>query len=220
MPITSTTVAGSLGDRIDDALDPSCEDVALVTALLREIKKARFKHPGVQSLEVKCMGLEARAAEADGSGQAAATPDKVDVAVERMRKMSMASQQRLASQRATEEAAMFKPDIGRSSQMVGQRRGSIFDRMDEDTDRTRKALAEQEKSILVRARSALWPRRWRRLLIGSDWLVLGRMTSWRRPARRAWGRTSRRSSSASTSSWPTAHGSAPSCASPRPTIVG
>ena len=99
MPITSTTVAGSLGDRIDDALDPSCEDVALVTALLREIKKARFKHPGVQSLEVKCMGLEARAAEADGSGQAA-TPDKVDVAVERMRKMSMASQQRLATSEA------------------------------------------------------------------------------------------------------------------------
>ena len=157
MPITSTTVAGSLGDRIDDALDPSCEDLALVTALLREIKKARFKHPGVQSLEVKCMGLEARAA--DGSGQAAAaTPDKVDVAVERMRKMSMASQQRLASQRATEEAAMFKPDIGRSSQMVGQRRGSIFDRMDEDTERTRKALAEQEKSILVRARPARFGR--------------------------------------------------------------
>ena len=156
MPITSTTVAGSLGDRIDDALDPSCEDVALVTALLREIKKARFKHPGVQSLEVKCMGLEARAA--DGSGQAVATPDKVDVAVERMRKMSMASQQRLASQRATEEAAMFKPDIGRSSQMVGQRRGSIFDRMDEDTERTRKALAEQEKSILVRARPARFGR--------------------------------------------------------------
>ena len=138
MPRTTTVTEGSLGDRIDDCLDPGYEDVAGIAALLREVSHARFMHPGVKSLEVKKMMLEEKYGVADdgGGGGAAGAAPKDDV-VERMRKMSVASQQRLAMQRAKEEAALFKPDIGKSAKIIGNRRGSIFDRMDEDTARQR-----------------------------------------------------------------------------------
>ena len=58
MPRTTTVTEGSLGDRIDDCLDPGYEDVAGIAALLREVSHARFMHPGVKSLEVKKMMLE------------------------------------------------------------------------------------------------------------------------------------------------------------------
>lgn len=140
-----------MGDRIDDALAPEVDGpdaVAEVRALLREIRNTRFMHPGVKSLEVKLMMLEEKyqVADEDSGGGGGGAPLKDDV-VERMRKMSVASQQRTAMQRAKEEAALFKPDIGRSSKIVGARRGSIFDRMDEDTAKQRAKAEEEEERI-------------------------------------------------------------------------
>eukprot|EP01043_Picozoa_sp_COSAG02_P015456 COSAG02_NODE_660_length_18763_cov_116.476425_7_plen_2551_part_00 len=145
-PRVTTAVEGSLGDRIDDALDPDYEDLEAINALLREVAHARFVHGGVKSLEVKKMMLEQRfgVGGAAASGSGASQQDDV---VERMRKMSVASQQRIAMQRAKEESELFKPDIGKSAQLVGNRRGSIFDRMDEETARQRQALEAREKSI-------------------------------------------------------------------------
>ena len=157
MPRTTTTEEGSMGDRIDDALAPEVdgpEAVTEVRALLREIRNTRFMHPGVKSLEVKLMMLEEKYQVADedsvGGGGGGGVPGLKDDVVERMRKMSVASQQRTAMQRAKEEAALFKPDIGRSAKIVGTRRGSIFDRMDEDTA-TQRAKAEAEEKRIADA---------------------------------------------------------------------
>ena len=48
MPRATTTEEGSLGDRIDDCLDPDFDDLAAISALLREVSHARFMHPGVK----------------------------------------------------------------------------------------------------------------------------------------------------------------------------
>ena len=48
---------GTMGDRIDDALGPSFQDLEVMQALLTEIHETNFHHPATDSLEEKCAGL-------------------------------------------------------------------------------------------------------------------------------------------------------------------
>jgi hypothetical protein len=48
---------GSMADRIDDALDPGCNDVERIQKLLADICQSRFSHPALESLEDKCRRL-------------------------------------------------------------------------------------------------------------------------------------------------------------------
>ena len=48
----------SLQDRIDDAIDDSFKDAALMWALLDEAARGGYKHPALESLRNKCSALE------------------------------------------------------------------------------------------------------------------------------------------------------------------
>ena len=63
---TEDVAAGSLADRIDEALDPGCDDLESIRALLVDIHQSQFSHPALESLENKCQRL-------GGSMSAAAT---------------------------------------------------------------------------------------------------------------------------------------------------
>ena len=73
--------------------------------------------------------------------------DRVDVAVERMRKMSMASESRLAAQRQEEAKLMpFAPTLPSTSRrLAGDRRGSIFERQLE-AGKAQQAALENNRS--------------------------------------------------------------------------
>ena len=90
--------------------------------------------------------------------------DRVDVAVERMRKMSMASESRLAAQRQEEAKLMpFAPTLPSTSRrLAGDRRGSIFVRQLEAgkaqqaaLERTQQQEADKLHSLSSSPRRAL-----------------------------------------------------------------
>ena len=68
-----------MGDRIDDALDPRCNDVEHIQKLLADICQSQFSHPALESLEDKCRRLggaiDATAAPVDGKHEEGSSPN-------------------------------------------------------------------------------------------------------------------------------------------------
>ena len=57
-----TVAGGSIQDKIDQALDPSCTSEAAIASLLAEVDAARFSHPSVNALREKYARLQQPAA--------------------------------------------------------------------------------------------------------------------------------------------------------------
>ena len=134
----------TMGDRIDEALEPGCSDLAAMQTLLREVQEAGFHHASVASLEIKCSALEEKAAAAEVEKQvqarveeeaaaAAAQPatEEEEVPVSAGEKWPVGSITEIETEDGKELAVILGPAIEGSA---AERRVRFIDGVEDDWD--------------------------------------------------------------------------------------